>query len=113
MTDDCPFCDQIDAGDVTAETEGAAAFPDANPVAAGHTLVVPKRHEADFFSLDPGEQDAVWALVRRVKDDLEDEHDPDGWNLNLRVGSVAGQTVPHAHVHVIPRGRGGGRAAPR
>lgn len=54
---DCPFCDQIAAGDTTADTDGAAAFPDANPVAGGHTLVVPRRHEPDFFALEPDEQD--------------------------------------------------------
>ncbi|MDX1659962.1 MAG: HIT family protein [Nitriliruptorales bacterium] len=110
---DCPFCTEIDAGEVTAATDRAAAFPDANPAAPGHTLVVPRTHERDFFALDAEDQDAVWALVREVKEDLEVEHEPDGWNVNLRVGSIAGQTVPHAHVHLIPRSRGGSRAQPR
>lgn len=109
----CPFCEEIDSGDLTAANEGAAAFPDQHPVSPGHTLVVPKRHESDFFALDDDGQQAVWQLLDDVHDILEAEVDADGYSVNIRVGSAAGQTVDHAHVHLIPRGAGRSDAAPR
>lgn len=110
---DCVFCDRVASGDLTADNDQAAAFPDEHPVSEGHTLVVPRRHEADFFALPAEEQDAVWALVRNVHDRLAREHAPDAFNVQLRVGEAAGQTVLHAHVHLIPRTRGGDQAEPR
>ena len=55
----CPFCERIEAGDLTAESEHAVAFPDGFPVAEGHTLIVPRRHEPSFFHLTAEEQTAI------------------------------------------------------
>ena len=99
----CPFCSRMDQGAVSAENDLAAAFPDGFPVSAGHSLVVSRRHVADYFELAAGEQAAIWALVPEVKARIDEEHRPAGYNVGLNIGRAAGQTVWHAHVHVIPR----------
>jgi diadenosine tetraphosphate (Ap4A) HIT family hydrolase len=99
----CPFCERISSDGVTQQLGSAVAMPDAFPVGPGHTLVLPARHIPDFFALSSEEQAEVWTLVARVKDDLARELSPDGYNVGLNGGPAAGQTVDHAHVHVIPR----------
>jgi diadenosine tetraphosphate (Ap4A) HIT family hydrolase len=99
----CPFCERLRAGDVTVAAGGAAAFPDGYPVAEGHTLVVATRHEPDFFALSEGEQADIWGLVASVRQALVERLRPAGFNIGLNSGRAAGQTVDHAHVHVIPR----------
>ena len=108
---DCPFC-RLDKNRILLESEFALAFSDGFPVAQGHTLVIPKRHVASLFELPDDEQGAVWALVAQVRALLFAEHQPDGFNVGLNDGPAAGQTVMHAHVHVIPR-RHGDVADPR
>jgi diadenosine tetraphosphate (Ap4A) HIT family hydrolase len=99
----CPFCERLAAGDCVVRGEGAAAIRDAYPVSPGHSLVIPVRHVTDFFDLDPDEQSAVWRVVAEMIHRLAAEYSPDGFNVGLNVGEAAGQTVAHAHVHVIPR----------
>lgn len=99
----CPLCARIAAGDLTAGNDLAAAFSDGFPVNPGHTLVVPRRHLSDYFDLAGAEQAALWSLVSEVKDRLDREHAPAGYNVGINVGPAGGQTVWHAHVHVIPR----------
>jgi diadenosine tetraphosphate (Ap4A) HIT family hydrolase len=77
------------------------AVLDRFPVTQGHTLVIPKRHVTGL--LPDAEQAAVWRLVALVRDTLMAEIRPDGFNVGLNDGTAAGQTVMHAHVHVIPR----------
>lgn len=100
---DCPFCRRIAAGDFTAGNALAVAFPDGFPISPGHTLVVPRRHETDFFTLTVAEQTAILELVRAVRQDLAASTAATGINVGVNVGVDAGQTVDHAHVHVIPR----------
>jgi diadenosine tetraphosphate (Ap4A) HIT family hydrolase len=76
---------------------------DVYPVSDGHTLVIPFRHVADFFDLHDEELAAVFRLVREAKAALGSEYSPTGFNVGINVGRGAGQTVEHAHVHVIPR----------
>jgi len=108
---DCPFC-RLEANRPRLESEFAVAFPDAFPVAEGHTLVVPKRHVAGLFDLPEEEQAAVWRLVAQVRASLLADLRPDGFTVGVNDGPAAGQTVMHAHVHVIPR-RHGDVADPR
>ncbi len=108
---DCPFCRQ-EKNRILLESEFAVAFSDGFPVAPGHTLVVPKRHVASLYELPGDEQAAVWLLVAQVRAFLLAELHPDGFNVGLNDGPAAGQTVTHAHVHVIPR-RHGDVADPR
>ena len=102
-TTKCVFCDRITTGKLTAAAELAVAFPDAFPVSPGHTLIAPRRHEPDYFALTEAEQSAMWSLVPEVRRILDTEHGVQGYNLGINVGTAAGQTVPHAHLHVIPR----------
>ncbi|MDP8961675.1 MAG: HIT family protein [Actinomycetota bacterium] len=113
MPDSCVFCQRIDAGDLSAENDLAAAFPDEHPVSPGHMLIVPKRHEPDLFALTDEQQDAVWALLRRVHSRLERDKAPAAYRVQVRIGEAAGQTVMHAHVHLIPQEPGGSPAEPR
>ena len=103
---DCVFCDRLTRGDLVAVNERAAAFPDAFPLNAGHCLIVPRRHEADFFALAAEEQAALWALLSTVRRLIEAQGVPDGYTVGINVGEAAGQTVAHAHLHLIPRYRG-------
>lgn len=99
----CPFC--VPRA-FLAENSGAVAFLDGYPLAEGHALVTPRRHVADLFELNPEELAAVWALLPVVRGHLAARHRPDGFNIGVNVGAAAGQTVAHAHVHLIPRYRG-------
>ena len=99
---DCPFCDAPEDS-VIAESHHAVAVLDGYPVSEGHTLVIPKAHSRSLFATSPEVQADVWRLVARVRDELQSRFNPDGFNVGLNDGPAAGQTVEHAHVHVIPR----------
>ena len=107
----CPFCDIPDES-VVAESRHAVAVRDRYPVAPGHTLVVPRAHTRTLFALSAEVQADVWRLAARVRAELQSQRSPDGFNVGLNDGRAAGQTVEHAHVHVIPRSDGD-RADPR
>ena len=99
----CPLCERIAAGMLACENPLAVAFNDRYPVNPGHTLIVPRRHVDDFFTLTEDEQVAIWSLLPPLKEVLAREFGPAGYNVGLNAGAAAGQTVPHVHVHVIPR----------
>lgn len=101
----CPLCRRV-AEEALESNALAAAILDGFPVAPGHTLVVPRRHEADVFALSAEEQRALLELVGRVRERLARELAPDGFNIGINAGAAAGQTVGHAHIHVIPRKKG-------
>ena len=109
----CPFCDYLGHRDEEGRNRVAAnahatAFLDGHPVSEGHTLVVPHRHVNSIFELGGEEQASIWSLVADVRVRLRERFDapPDGFNVGPNDGIEAGQTVPHAHVHVIPRYHG-------
>lgn len=107
MSPDCIFCQRIALGKVLLSNEHAVAFEDGFPVSHGHTLIVPRRHEADLLELKQEEQAAIWALVAPVRQMVEAaDRLPDGYNIGVNVGAAAGQTIAHAHLHVIPRWHG-------
>ena len=97
----CIFC-HLDRP-VLAESDLARAFADAYPVSPGHTLIVPKRHVRTIFDTTPEEYAACFALAREVKDLLEASHQPQGFNLGVNCEEAGGQSVWHAHLHLIPR----------
>jgi diadenosine tetraphosphate (Ap4A) HIT family hydrolase len=99
---ECVFCHLAPAR-VLDENDLALAFADAFPVSPGHTLIIPRRHVSDLFELSPAEFAAIQELLFRIRSRLAAEHRPDGFNIGVNVGAAAGQTVPHAHVHLIPR----------
>jgi histidine triad (HIT) family protein len=113
MTEDCIFCQIVD-GDIPArvvyEDDDVLAFLDANPMAPGHTLVVPKHHYETLGDLPDDEGSAVFAALHRLTPLVEDAVDADASTVAFNNGEVAGQEIPHVHGHVIPRfeGDGGG-----
>ena len=98
----CPFCKFPDSECVQASTVGRA-FRDQYPLSRGHTLVIPLKHVASLFDLNNAEQADLWKLVASVREQLQREFNPDGFNVGLNDGTAAGQTVMHAHIHVVPR----------
>lgn len=107
----CAFC-QLARDRLWLETATTLTFLDGFPVTAGHTLVIPKRHVAALFDLPAEEQLSLWSQVAVVRQLLIEQYNPDGFNVGVNEGLAAGQTVPHAHIHVIPR-RHGDVADPR
>lgn len=76
---------------------------DGFPISPGHTLLIPKRHVRSFFELTEIERHDLLALLDQAKFDLDEELKPNGYNIGINDGPAAGQTVPHMHMHLIPR----------
>lgn len=102
---DCPFC-SLDPDDVVARSDHGFAIRDAFPVSQGHTLVIPREHVGRVFDLPMEAQHDLWSLVARARDALVEELGVRDFNIGVNDGEAAGQTVPHAHIHVIPRTAG-------
>ena len=79
---------------------------DGFPVSPGHVLVIPHRHVGSFFDTTAAERRAILDAIEIAQRAVEKEHRPDGWNIGINDGAAAGQTVPHLHVHLIPRYKG-------
>lgn len=100
---ECIFCNLDQNREILAENDLAIAFYDAFPVNPGHTLIIPKRHVANYFELTEEECVAIQALLKIVKDTVEEKFHPDGYNIGVNVNEAAGQSVFHVHIHLIPR----------
>jgi diadenosine tetraphosphate (Ap4A) HIT family hydrolase len=100
---DCPFChpDSVLIGNGLAY-----AKLDKFPVNPGHLLIIPRRHVSDFFLTTEEEKAAMFSLLDKAKLYLDGKHTPAGYNVGINVGEVAGQTVMHVHLHLIPRYHG-------
>ena len=85
------------------ENDHVLAFHDINPQKKVHVLVIPKRVVAEIFDLNEEEYSSCFSLVKDVKKILDDKFNPDGFNIGINNGEKAGQTIFHAHIHVIPR----------
>ena len=99
---DCPFCNLPELRIVHANAL-AIVVRDAHPVAPGHTLVIPNRHVGSFFELREEERGAMLSLLQECQAELRREFAPDGYTIGINDGRAAGQTVPHVHLHLIPR----------
>lgn len=102
---DCPFC-AVDPDALVAESRHGLVVPDRYPVSPGHTLVVPRRHVTSLYDLSPAARADLWELVAAARSELSERLEPDGFNIGINDGSAAGQTVGHAHIHLIPRYKG-------
>lgn len=103
----CVFCQLRDSQERIIENEYAFALPDENPVTEGHTLIITKRHFADFFESTRKEQNATHDLLNiRRKQLLEQDPSIRGFNIGVNSGKAAGQTTSHLHIHLIPRREG-------
>jgi ATP adenylyltransferase len=103
---ECPFCD-ISPDMVLEKNALCIAIRDQYPVSRLHTLVITKRHAETYFDLSSEEVEALDDLTRSQRlVILTEDPSVEGFNIGMNCGSVAGQTVPHYHLHLIPRRRG-------
>jgi len=98
----CAFC-TLTADRVVHDSEFAVVIRDGFPVSPGHTLIIPRRHVASFFEITDAERTDLMSLLAIARADLEREFRPAGYNIGINDRTAAGQTVPHLHIHLIPR----------
>lgn len=102
----CLFCSPQEER-VFLGNDIAYALWDAFPVTRLHALIVPRRHALDYFALTTDELLACDDLLRKARELLKsDDPSIEGFNIGANVGSVAGQTIFHCHLHLIPRRSG-------
>lgn len=101
----CPFCNPSPKRIVT-EGVAAMALWDSYPLNPGHVLIVPRRHVSSWFEATAVEREEILRLADVARRIVIERHSPDGFNLGINDGAAAGQTVPHLHLHLIPRYRG-------
>lgn len=101
----CPFCSLKQKSILHENTHTRVIF-DGFPVNEGHALIIPKRHVASYFDLDDAEKTAVYEALDATKAILDERFSPDGYNIGVNINETAGQTVPHVHIHLIPRYQG-------
>ena len=101
----CPFC-APEAGRVFLERPLVVGLWDLYPVTERHALLVTRRHVATWFDASDDERAALVAALPEVIAEIESRRAVEGYNVGFNAGEAAGQTVPHLHVHVIPRSRG-------
>ena len=102
----CPFCDPDISCIFYDDDPLFLCFWDGFPVSPGHALVIPRRHVATWFAATAQEKESLLKGIEIAKRVIEEQYQPDGFNIGINVGEAAGQTVPHLHVHLIPRYKG-------
>ena len=98
----CPFCTLPPERILLTGSHGLI-IRDGYPISPGHTLVIPHRHVDTFFNLTADERVDLLELLDQAKAGIEKEFKPDTYNVGINDGPAAGQTVPHLHIHLIPR----------
>jgi histidine triad (HIT) family protein len=102
----CIFC-RIVAGEIPAEVVArepeVTAFLDVQPLADGHVLVVPRSHVACIEDLTPAAADALFRAVVRLAGPVREALGAAGTTIGINNGEATGQTIPHVHVHIVPR----------
>jgi diadenosine tetraphosphate (Ap4A) HIT family hydrolase len=103
---ECLFC-EVEEERKTTSNEFAYSIRDGFPVTDLHTLIIPRRHVETYFDLSRDELLACDDLLRKLADRIKEE-DPtvEGFNIGINAGAVAGQTIFHCHIHLIPRRNG-------
>jgi diadenosine tetraphosphate (Ap4A) HIT family hydrolase len=111
MTPSCPFC-TLPRERILHENAHAIAIRDAYPVSPGHTLIIPRRHVQSFFDTTAEEKQDLLELLALARGQIFSS-DPSftsspqpSFNIGINDGAAAGQTVPHLHIHLIPRYEG-------
>ncbi len=98
----CIFCSREELN-IIAENELCFAIYDKYPVNLGHVLIIPKRHYKSFFDATIEEVAAIYELIHKCKEILDEKYKPTGYNIGININESAGQTIMHLHVHLIPR----------
>ena len=103
---ECVFC-RIVAGEIPASVvhrdDETFAFMDIGQVNPGHVLVAVKRHAQDIYALDERQAQALFAVAARIAHGIRHAFSPQGLSVYQANGKAAGQTVPHLHLHLVPR----------
>ena len=103
---ECFFCKSIEKKDFELENDYAIARFDDFPVNEGHLEVIPKRHVKDWWEINLEERIAIFDLLDKAKEIIDERFKPDGYNIGMNLGEKAGQSIMHLHVHLIPRYNG-------
>lgn len=102
----CLFC-KIVAGEIPSfkvyEDDAIVAFLDIKPVNPGHVLVVPKKHSEGFHDADPETLKSLVLVTQKIANAVTGAMETSGFNLEENNGTIAGQVIPHLHLHVVPR----------
>ena len=102
---DCIFC-KIAHFETIATFKHCYAIKDSYPVSKGHVLIIPYEHTENWFSAKEQVRLDMMEALQKLKETLDVEYSPDGYNIGLNCGKTAGQTVMHLHLHLIPRYQG-------
>jgi diadenosine tetraphosphate (Ap4A) HIT family hydrolase len=102
MNDQCAFCD-IDQSTILLNSTYWFCIYDKYPVSNGHILIILHRHVVSFFDITTQEYESLFDMINRVKVSLDQLYNPSAYNIGINIGEISGQTIPHVHVHVIPR----------
>lgn len=102
---DCLFCDynNPERNTIILESDLAYARWDNYAVSNGHAEIVPKRHVESYFDLTDEELLSIYDLLKQVKKIIDNKYHPDAYNIGVNDGEVAGRTIHHCHIHIIPR----------
>lgn len=104
---DCPFCEIVDRDDPDAREvyrdQNVVAFFPTNPATLGHTLIIPRQHIADIWSLDQATAEQLAGVTTQLAAAVRRAINPQGLNIIQSNGKAASQTVFHLHVHLVPR----------
>ena len=101
----CPFC-SLPSERIIDQNDHGLVVRDGYPISKGHTLIIPKWHSGSFFDFTESERLDLLLLLDKAKTALDNEFNPNGFNIGINDGPAAGQTVPHLHIHLIPRYNG-------
>ena len=104
----CLFCERnnLEKHTILAENDFCYARQDNFAVSPGHLEVVPKSHVVSFFELTNEELGQMYSLLKEAKAIIQDKYNPDGYNIGLNEGEMAGRSIHHLHIHLIPRYEG-------
>ena len=109
--DDCIFC-RLANGDIPVdaiyEDDLVKVIFDAGPASEGHVLIIPKSHADGIYDLTDEQAERIFAVAVKVSNALKKAFEPDGLNVVQNNGEIAGQTVFHFHMHLIPIYKGDG-----
>jgi len=108
---ECLFCkiaNKEKVADIVYENDEAVGVLDIEPVAPGHTMILPKVHAENILDLPKDKVELVFVAVQEMTQKLQEIFNPDGFTIGINHGKVSGQVVDHLHIHIIPRFKGDG-----
>lgn len=96
----------LETNRIILQGENCIAFYDLYPVSRGHALVIPCQSVESLYELNKDIKAELWDTVEKVRNILKEKYNPDAFNIGINDGPAAGQTMPHSHIHIIPRYKG-------